>query len=460
MTIRNRLTLRFSLLVSSILLLVFVSIYAFCWYFITTDFYRRLDRKAATLGDMMLHHRLDADLIRRMSQLRRDQLPDQCTMVYDGRDSLLMVIHQAPPPRITAAQLALIRTSHRTDFQQDDYAVSGRSYQTPTGLFVVVASARDHYGNGFLGRLAGALAGLFGLAVGITVLAGRIFAADALRPVQQIDQTLGRIFPQHQHERLPIRTQPDEISRLSATINRLLDRVSESFRLQRLFVSNVSHELQNPLTRISSQLEVSLLNERTPHTYQDTIGSVLDDVRSLSALTQELLRLSQVSQPNTNNLITSQVRVDELVWDVRDEVLRQNTNYHVRVDTDTLPDNPDTLAVAGNQTLLFTALKNLVENACKFAPDGQATVAVESLPTEVRIRIENHGDPIPLTDQPYLFEPFYRSRQTADQVRGYGVGLSLVERIVRLHGGQVQVRSAAGQPTVFTVSLPRPLAGG
>ena len=455
MTIRDRLTLRFTALVSSILLLALVSIYAFCWYFIASDFYRRLDRKAATMGDMLIRHRLDADLIRQLSRIRRDQLPNQNIMIFDGRDSLIFTASEVLSLAISPAVRADIRQRKQQDFRQDGYYLSGSRYMTAAGQFVVIASAENTYGDAFLQRLLWALGGLFGLIIGITALAGRLFAGDALRPVQQIDQTLGHIFPKNREERLRVGDEPDEISRLSATINRLLDRVAESFQLQRMFVANVSHELKNPLTQISSQLEVSLLNQRTPETYRQTIRSVLDDVTQLATLTHELLQLSQVNQDDAPDLLTDTVRVDELAWDIRDEVAAINPRYRVTVELGNLPEDPDGLTLPGNRTLLGTALKNLTENACKFSDDGQARVRVRFEPERVQIDIENTGPPIPEADLPFLFEPFYRSRQTADQVRGYGVGLALVDQVIRLHGGEVQVQSGINVPTTFRIGLPR-----
>ena len=454
MTIRKRLTLRFTGLVSSILLLAFVSIYGFCWYFISSDFYRRLDRKANTFGDMLIRHRLDADLIHQLNRIRKDQLPGQKIMIFNNRDSLVLSTGESIPKTITKSVLASIRQNKQKDFPQNGHYLAGIRFMTASGSFVVVASARNVYGDEFLRRLMWSLIGLFCLITGITAFSGWFFAGDALLPMHQIDQTISAIFPHNREERLAIGRENDEISRLSTTINRLLDRVAESFRLQRMFVANVSHELKNPLTQISSQLEVSLLKQRDPDAYQHTIRSVIDDVTELTALTHELLKLSQVSQQDAASLLTDTVRMDELIWDVRDEVGALNSRYQVRVELGTLPDDPDQLTLPGNKTLLTTALKNLTENACKFSTDGQALVTVEFNPDQLTISIQNTGQSISAADLPYIFEPFYRSQQTAG-VRGYGVGLSLVDRIIRLHNGQITVHSPAGQPTVFSLELPR-----
>ncbi|RYZ33017.1 MAG: sensor histidine kinase, partial [Sphingobacteriales bacterium] len=339
MTIRKHLTLRFTGLVSSILLLAFVSIYAFCWYFISSDFYRRLDRKANTTGEMLIRHRLDAQLIQQLSRIRKDQLPNQQIRVFDHRDSVVFSTNESLPLPVTISRsvLAAIRQNKRKDFPLERYYASGTRFMTASGQFVVVASAENRYGDEFLIQLLWALTGLFCLIAGITAFAGWFFAGDALHPMHQIDLVVSAIFPQNRDERLVIQKDNDEISRLSATINRLLDRVAESFRLQRMFVANVSHELKNPLTQISSQLEVSLLNQREPAAYQRTIRSVLEDVNDLSMLTHELLQLSQVNQDDADGLLTDQVRMDEVIWDIRDEVSAMNPRYQISVEFGVLP---------------------------------------------------------------------------------------------------------------------------
>ncbi|WP_420150692.1 sensor histidine kinase [Spirosoma sp.] len=453
MTIRNRLTIRFTALVSSILLLAFVSIYAFCWYFTSSDFYRRLERKANTAGNMLIRYRLDAQLIRQLGQLRKDQLPNQKITIFDGRDSVIFVSQEDIPITAPKSVLAKIRQNNRKDFQLDGYSFSGIRFTTTSGQYVVMASAINTYGNQFLRSLLWSLIGLYCLIASITAFSGWLFAGDALRPMQQIDQTVSRIFPHNQAERLPIDRDDDEIRRLSVTINRLLDRITESFQLQRMFVANVSHELKNPLTQISSQLEVSLLKQRDPETYKQTIHSVLEDIRDLSSLTHELLQLSQLNQDNAEELLTQVVRMDELVWDIQDEVNALSPRYKVTIKFGPLPDDPDQASIRGNKALLKTALKNLTENACKFSNDGRALIQVYFEQHTLKISVQNQGQPIQADELPYIFEPFYRSRQTAD-VRGYGIGLSLVERIVRLHKGRISVSSEQGQSTLFSIELP------
>ncbi|GAB3914647.1 HAMP domain-containing sensor histidine kinase [Larkinella knui] len=456
MTIRTRLTLRFTGLVSAILALAFACLYAFCWYFISSDFYRRLDRKADTVGELLIHQRLGPPLLSQFTRLRKDQLPAQKIAVYDGRNSPVFITNEQTPLAVSTKVLDEIRKKKSKKFRQGAAFVTGVRYATASQQYVVLASAENRYGDQFLRRMLGVLIGLFGAIVGVVAFSGWLYAGEALRPMQRMEQQLNHIFPNTLQERLPVSTDNDEISRLSITINRLLDRIDESFRLQRMFVANVSHELKNPLTQMSSQLEVALLNRREPAVYEEIIRSVLDDVGELSTLTRDLLQLSQVNQTSAVGLLTDSVRLDEVVWDIREEVSGIHPRYEVTVQFDELPDDFNQLTVPGNTALLRTALKNLTENACKFSSDGKASIQVRVKETAVQISVQNQGVPIPADDLPYIFEPFYRSRQTAE-VRGNGVGLSLVERIIRLHQGKVTVSSGEGQPTVFHLELIREL---
>ncbi|MGA0557252.1 sensor histidine kinase [Larkinella sp. VNQ87] len=453
MTIRTRLTLRFTGLVSAILALAFACLYAFCWYFISSDFYRRLDRKADTVGELLIRQRMEPHLLGQITRLRKDQLPAQKLAVYDGRNSPVFITNEQRPLAVSTKDLDAIRKKKSKKFRQGAAYVTGIRYETDAEQYVVLASAENHYGDQFLRRMLVVLIGLFGVIVAIVAFSGWLYAGEVLRPIQRMEQQLNHIFPNTLQKRLPVRADNDEISRLSTTINRLLDRIDESFRLQRMFVANVSHELKNPLTQISSQLEVALLNRRESAVYEQTIRSVLDDVGDLSTLTRELLQLSQVSQASAVNLLTDSVRLDEVIWDIRDEVGATNPRYEVSVYFDELPDDFNQLAVPGNTALLRIALKNLTENACKFSDDGKARIQVRFNETTVLISVENTGVPIPAEDLPYIFEPFYRSRKTAE-TRGYGVGLSLVERIVRLHQGKITVQSSDGQ-TIFRLELVR-----
>jgi signal transduction histidine kinase len=244
----------------------------------------------------------------------------------------------------------------------------------------------------------------------------------------------------------------DEWYHLSHTLNDLLDRLQESFELQRRFISNASHELSTPLTSISSQLEVSLQKERVAEDYKKVMQSIYQDVRHMSNLTQTLLEFAKASG-NTGGLEINLVRMDEIILQLPAEIVKINNAYSIILQFDDLPEDEENLLVFGNETLLLTAIKNIVVNACKYSENHQATVHLKMQDQSILIIIEDQGAGIPKEELAKIFQPFYRVEEHRT-TGGFGLGLSLAERIIKLHKGTIEVTSEKDKGTIFYISLP------
>ena len=152
--------------------------------------------------------------------------------------------------------------------------------------------------------------------------------------------------------------------------------------------------------------------------------------------------------------ITFQVhRIDEILWDSRSLTQKLNDTYKVVIDTQEMPENEELLEIKADDKLILTAFKNLMENACKFSTNKTAFVKLQIENQHIKIDFKNEGKGIPAADLPFIFQPFFRAENTAAS-KGYGIGLSLVERIIQLHNGIIQVQSEPNSWTVFTVMLP------
>jgi two-component system, OmpR family, sensor histidine kinase ArlS len=285
-----------------------------------------------------------------------------------------------------------------------------------------------------------------------TLVGGYFFSSGLLRPVKKITNEVAEISAHNLTRRIDAGKSKDEWYKLSQTLNELLNRLQESFETQRRFISNASHELSTPLTAISSQLEVILQKERDPESYRKVMQSVLQDVRNLSRLTQTLLEFAKASG-NAGGIEIQPVRIDELLMQMPAEMQKQNKEYSVSLEFDNMPDNENALVVYGNGELLFTAIKNIVGNACKYSPDKKATVYFYCEGNQLIIQIIDSGIGISESDLQNIYHPFYRvdeSRTTP----GFGLGLSLANRIIKLHKGNIKVKSKLNEGSTFTVALP------
>ncbi len=317
------------------------------------------------------------------------------------------------------------------------YAVVVEGYCDPTGLNdlgkVLIIS--------FLGGLA------------LIALSGWYFAGQALAPVLRMVNEVQSLEPTDLSRRVETGANQDELTHLAETFNGLLDRVEHAFRMQRLFLANVSHELKNPLTVIRTQLDVALQREREPAAYQRLLTSLLDDVNAMGEVEENLLQLARIQNGPAEIPFTA-VRLDEVLWQTKDLVQKRHPLYKAGITFAAMPDSDDALWVRANEALLRTALLNLVDNGCKYSPDHSAQVwACFHTDGAHEVEVRNTGSGIPAEELPLLFEPFFRSPRHL-KLGGSGIGLTLVKSILALHDIVLTVRSSSEGGTVFRLVFP------
>jgi signal transduction histidine kinase len=196
-----------------------------------------------------------------------------------------------------------------------------------------------------------------------------------------------------------------------------------------------------------------MLKERSTADYQITIQSVLEDIQELAQLSNTLLELAKVSE-DQRDLLTETVRIDDLLWDCRQSLSQANPAYNIQLNLDELPDDDSWLEISGNSTLLKTAFLNLIDNACKFSEDQSVRITLNASAKKLNLQFSDKGKGIPVQDQSLIFQPFYRGDNTAN-VKGYGIGLSLVDRIMKLHNGNVSVQTNQPKGTTFILNFIR-----
>jgi signal transduction histidine kinase len=243
----------------------------------------------------------------------------------------------------------------------------------------------------------------------------------------------------------------DEIAELAITFNQMLNRLENSFDAQKQFVSNVSHELRTPLATITAELELSAIKDRTQEEYKTVIKNALADAKRMARLSNGLLDLAKASY-DPSEITFKPVRIDEVLLDARQQVLKSNPDYHISVVFEQEIEDADNISVSGNEYLLKVAFMNLIENGCKFSPDHQSTVNIIIEPNFTILQFTDQGIGISTTDLPDIFTPFFRgsNKSFAD---GNGIGLSLTHKIIQLHKGQIFVVSTPNKGTTFTIKL-------
>jgi signal transduction histidine kinase len=180
--------------------------------------------------------------------------------------------------------------------------------------------------------------------------------------------------------------------------------------------------------------------------------SVLQDVHHMNRLVQTLLKFATASG-NAGGLNIDLVRVDEILMRLPAEMQKLDKSYSVSLSFDDLPEEEEKLLVFGNEELLFSAIKNIVSNGCKYSTDHHTSVSLAIKPRHLIVKVEDKGIGMEEKELENIFQPFYRIPDTSN-IKGFGLGLSLANRIIKLHKGSIDVQSQPNKGTLFTISLP------
>lgn len=450
MNIRTRLVVQFSLLASCILITSFLVVYLRAAEFRKEQFRERLHERGKFAAKLLLQvDDVNEQLLRKIELNSTVRLPDEVIAIFDDHDSLRfrMGVDEELPFTEFIAKAHKHGPVYLMDNGRESICFSLRSGNRSN---MVIVSGFDRYGRGKLKDQAKVMSGTFLIGLVTIFLIGRGFAKRALSPFQQLVQELHSIGASDLSKRVDPGNGTDEKAQLASSFNALLERLQQAFAAQRNFVSNASHEMRNPLTAISGQIDVLLLRSRSEVEYQTALRSVQQDLRDVNRLSDRLLLLAQ-TEIESNAMYSDPVRLDELIWIARDEVMNMNADYSVDVNIVDVESDAD-LTVKGNAILLRSMITNLTENACKYSSDHHARITVRGGHADVELRVDDNGPGIAADELKRIFEHFFRTRNTVG-VSGYGIGLALVKRIAEQHGGKVKAESELGKGSSFIVLL-------
>lgn len=453
MQIRTRLTLQFILLVAGILLLSLCFIYFQFRKMAESEFFNNLRSKALMTAEMVLHDESELKpLVQRPDSVKNPLPFRENIVIFNENNDQIFAFNQLLP-KLPGRVLERSHLEQEQRFEFDSKLGITLQHKSRSGRKYYIL-ALSTFNQDDLTRLRNILLVTFLLGTGIVAAGGWIYASQAMFPVARIVDQVEQILPSDLGARLKTSRNQDEISRLVDTFNRLLDRIQFAFRMQKSFISNVSHELKNPLSVIISQLEVALGKQtREEPEYRDTLRSVLDDTRELHEISEKLLQLAKLHSEG-GSPVFEWVRLDEAMLQTRATLLRLHPEYQILFDIVGAPQSEEELCVRANEPLLRSALLNLLDNGCKFSPDKKVMARI-LFDTSGRHRVEitDNGPGIPENDLKLIFQPFFRSNQNM-HVRGSGIGLALVDSILKLHHISLDVISSRDKGTTFKLSFP------
>lgn len=273
-------------------------------------------------------------------------------------------------------------------------------------------------------------------------------SGHALRPIRELSDKIEKVQAQNLADSRIEENQVKELNQLSVSYNRMLERLSEAFEIQRQFTANAAHELRTPLALMQVQLDLYHSNSH-PDNDADTvqmIKMVTEQNDRLNKMVKTLLDMSELQTVGRDDEIILDALVDEVLEDL--EPLAEGKNIR-------LIGKCKDITMVGSDILIYRLVYNLVENAIKYNHSGgQVIVTADRKEKHVYLSVEDTGAGIPEELKERVFEPFFRvDKSRSRELGGIGLGLALVREIVRVHDGSITVKSNPSGGTIFEVVL-------
>ena len=369
-----------------------ISMVTVVFYFVATDYINRLyysyltEKAYATAQKHWEKDELNEEDYARIQQHYEETLPV-------AAEILLAETRATLSRYLTDEKITSLYAGNVVRFQEGKELGAAVYYPDNEGNFIVLVVSSNQYGGDIQQRIGWLLLGMLVVSSVLVYFVGRLYAT------------------------------------------RMVDRIDAAYRSEKSFISNASHELNNPLTAIQGECEISLLKERTPAEYQAALGRIASETKRIILLMKNLLFLSHGDKEILKNACETVLLADFLM---------QFVGNRVRFTTDHFA-----FAIEANPYLLKIAIGNILNNACKYS--GEA-------PVEMRLRgsvltITDTGIGIPEEEIARVYQPFYRASNTRE-FAGHGIGLSLSMRILRSYGARITITSEVGKGTTVEIEFP------
>ena len=273
-------------------------------------------------------------------------------------------------------------------------------------------------------------------------------SGHALRPIREFSDKIEEVQAQNLSDSRIEENNVKELNQLGISYNKMLERLSDAFEIQRQFTANAAHELRTPLALMQVQLDLynSATHPRNDADTLQTIKMVTEQNDKLNRMVKTLLDMSELQSVGRDDKIILDAIVEEVLADIEPLAVEKNIKLIGKCEDATM---------IGSDILIYRLVYNLVENAIKYNhPLGQVTVTAYQRNKHVYLSVEDTGSGIPKELRERVFEPFFRvDKSRSRELGGVGLGLALVHEIVRVHDGSICIKSGKTGGTIFEVTF-------
>ncbi len=446
MNIKIRLSIQFTLIAAGILLFFSVLVYYFSYSSQLSKFRENLLDSAKNTAILLINvAEVDSSLLKKIHQSTISWEKEEIALT----DSAFNIVYSNDIQYLTPKTMRLYSAKENVNYfsvAEKDGVCYKHRFNSRTYYVFVMAS--DGSRTVYLTDLREILLWSILFSICLSILLSYFFSKRAIRPITEIIRSVKEINSLKLGNRLNEGKRKDEIDQLAITFNEMLTNLEAAFKNQEDFVLNASHELRTPLTVMIGESDYLLSQERDHEEYITHISRLITDLKNINALLNSLLELAQINR--NINIEFSNVRIDEIIFNAIHEVKARYQGRKI-IPKIQYPEQSNYLLIQGNEGLLTIAFRNLLDNACKFS--GKDIVIEFSISSGiVGIAISDKGIGIPSGEIDNIFAPFRRA-SNAKFIGGFGIGLTLVAKIMDLHNADLKFHSKENEGTRIEIQF-------
>ena len=437
MNLKHRLPLLFSLLFSLLLALVMITVYGLYANFRKEEFKDRLAEKVENTVKLLLEVKeVDEQVLKIIDRASINRLYNEKTLIFDENMQLIYSSLDDAAINWTTNELNQIKQEKEIFRESREYDVLGLYYEYAGKDYYALISAEDKYGRSKLDYLKVLLAGAFVIGTALVWALSFYLSKKILTPLDSLRHQMQEITTHNLTARVAEPQQDNEIKALSQSFNQMLDRIDTAYKSQKNFTRHASHELRTPITRIVTQLENLLKENSVPAELKNTLTSISEDIYHLSDIVTSLLLLSNVEE-NDIRAAFKTLRLDEIIFESAARISGFYPDIKIQFEIENLSSEELNMEILGDEILLKIVFANLFKNAYLYTDSHIVQCLLRQQTGCLQIVITNQGETPSIHDTNLLFHPFSRGSNTKNKP-GSGIGLSIVQRILHYHGGDIK----------------------
>lgn len=451
MKLRNKILIYFSGTIITLVGVALLLVYQLFAAYREEEFQQRQKEKARLTIRLLSEYKgMSESLMQVMDQLAINDFYDEKLLIYDShKDRIYASVDSLPIAGYRQILNELSPNNRWVETKEGDYDIIGNYVESGKTHYYAISKAYDKFGYTKLVFLRHTLLVLFGIITVAVVLIALFISHRIARPITLLAQKLAGFRAGEPLLPAPaVKTDTFELNYLNEKIDELHARTNEAFAFQRHTVQHISHELKTPIAILVSELE-RIKTANADAQLQQELEHATEKAQSLGQIIDTLLQISRVESSGLSG--QEAFRVDELLFDLIGALGSLHPHFEFEVNYQPLSPDETRLTLTANKMLVQQALLNLLTNAIAYSTNGRAEVIIDVSATQaLKIRISNEGAVLDGDEEQYLFEHFFRGKNSQGTT-GFGLGLVLAKKIMELHGGHISYRHPRAGRHVFEI---------